>query len=94
MLIPKEQRAHILETPEDVCRATMAYMPLEIVEDWLLRSAPCDVLQDGRFGKVQVIRLGDVTDASVIEGKRQAALRVTDAIEATTDAVNALRGSR
>lgn len=92
IISPQEQTANVVEHEEDVMRASLTFLPSDLVERWLLTAVVSDVIQDTRFGRIQIIKLGDITDAEVVTNRRRAKELLKEATDATAAAVNVLKG--
>lgn len=88
----QEHRFSFLDTPEDVSRACLTYIEPDIVEEWLAKATVGDRLCDSRFGRIDVLKLGETTNAQTIMARRAAGEEMDLANSAAARAARLLSG--
>ena len=88
----QEQRVDLVDTHEDVTRMALTFIEPAIVEEWLVRATVGDRLCDFRFGRIDIVKLGETTNAQEILSRREAGRELDLANSAAARATRLLEG--
>ena len=91
---PQEHETYVLETPDDVLNASSTLLPSELVARWMEGAVPADVIQDCRFGRIQIVKLGRLTDAATAMNREEARVAIEQATNNVGVAVAKLKQAK
>ena len=91
---PQEDKTYVLETPDDVLNASSSFLPSDLVVRWMEKAVPADAIQDCRFGRIQIVKLGRLTDAAMAMNREEARAAIEQATNSVGVAVAKLKQAK